>query len=191
MTGTFRTLGLIVVSGGLLITPAPARGQGAAEVLTATAAVKSAAGAGASAPVTITIDRKMSQSEADGLVAAFKTGGAAGLRKALAGVKPTGTVKIGAQKAAPTRFTIERVTGDGRLLTILSDQPLLFLGASVPGAKPKEGYDFAVIDVVLDAKGNGTGTLAPAAKISLKQDAFVVEDYGVEGVQLTAVKKTK
>ena len=191
MTGKYRTLGVIVVCGGLLITPASARGQGAAEVLTATATVKSAAGAAASAPVTITVDRKMSQSEADALIAAFKTGGAAGLRKSLAGVKPTGTVKVGAGTAAPTRFTIERVTGDGRLLTILTDQPLLFLGASLPGAKAKAGYDFAVIDIVLDAKGNGTGTLAPAATISLKEGAFVVEDYGVEGVQLTAVKKTK
>ena len=42
----------------------------------------------------------------------------------------------------------------------------------------------------LDAKGSGTGTLAPAAKITLKDGAFVVEDYGVEGVQLT-VKKAK
>ena len=66
----------------------------------------------------------------------------------------------------------------------------MFLGASLPGAKAKEGYDFAVIDIRLDAKGNGTGTLAPAAKITLKDGAFVVEDYGVEGVQLT-VKKAK
>ena len=61
----------------------------------------------------------------------------------------------------------------------------------MPGAKPKEGYDFAVIDIVLDAKGNGSGTLAPAAKLKLNQDAFVVEDYGAEVVRLTAVKKTK
>jgi hypothetical protein len=41
--------------------------------------------------VTVTIDRKMVPSEADPLVTAFKTGGAAALRKALVGVKPTGT----------------------------------------------------------------------------------------------------
>ena len=141
--------------------------------------------------MTITVDRKMSQSEAESLVAAFKAGGAAALRKGLAAIPPTGTVQLGAGSATPTRFTIERATGDGRLLTILTDQPLFFVGAGVPGAKPKEGYDFAVIDIVLDAKGNGSGTLAPAAKIKLNQDAFVVEDYGAEVVRLTAVKKTK
>ena len=188
MTARYRTIGATLLSGALLTMPASAQAQGAAETINATATVKSAAGAAASAPITITIDRKMSQTEADSAVAAFKTGGAAGLRKALAKGKPTGTVKIGAQTATPTRFTIERVTSDGRLLTILTDKPLLFLGASLPGAKAKAGYDFAVIDIQLDAKGSGTGTLAPAAKITLKDGAFVVEDYGVEGVQLTVNK---
>ena len=61
----------------------------------------------------------------------------------------------------------------------------------MPGAKPKEGYDFAVIDIEVDAKGGGSGTIAPAAKIRMNQGAFVVEDYGAEAVRLTAVKKTK
>jgi hypothetical protein len=180
-----------LLAGALLMTPSSPSGQAAAEVLTATAALTSAAGASASAPVTITIDRKMSQTEAESLVAAFKTGGAAALRKGLAAGAPTGTVRIGAGTATPTRFTLERATGDGRLLTILTDQPLLFVGAGLPGAKPKEGYDFAVLDIVMDGKGGGSGTIAPAAKLTLNKDAFVVEDYGAEVVRLTAVKKTK
>ena len=191
MTVTYRTIGATVLSGALLMMPASPRGQAAAEVFTATAAVKTAGGASASAPVTITIDRKMSQSEADSLVAAFKTGGAAALRKALVGIPPTGSVRIGTGTATPTRFTIERVTGDGRLLTIVTDQPLVFVGAAAPGAKPKEGYDFAVIDIEVDAKGNGSGTLSPAAKLKISPGGFVVEDYGGEVVRLTAVKKTK
>ena len=47
------------------------------------------------------------------------------------------------------------------------------------------------IDLMVDAKGGGTGTIAPAAKIKLNQDAFVVEDYSGEVVRLTSVKKTK
>jgi hypothetical protein len=191
MTVSYRTIGFTVVSAALLMTVAVPQGQTAAEVLTATAAVKGAGGGAASAPVTITIDRKMTDREASTLTAAFKAGGAAALRKALVGIAPTGSVKIGAGSAAPTRFTIERPTSNGRLLTILTDQPLAFVGAGQPGAKPKEGYDFAVIDIEVDAKGSGTGTLAPAAKIKMNGDAFVVEDYGAEAVQLTAVRKTK
>ena len=192
MTVGYRTIGVTVLLGASLIASAPARGQGAVEVFTATAAVKTDGGGSTSAPMTITIDRKMSDTEASALVAAFKTGGPTGLRKKLAGVPPTGTVRIGAGSATPTRFTIERATGgDGRLLTILTDQPLAFVGAGMPGAKPREGYDFAVIDIEVDGKGNGSGSVAPAAKIKMNQDAFVVEDYGAEAVRLTAVKKTK
>ena len=139
MTVTSRTIGTIVISGVVLMAPASVRGQGTAEVFTATAAVKTAGGASASAPVTISIDRKMSQSEADASLAAFKSGGPAALRKALVGVAPTGTVQIGTGKATPTRLTIERATGAGRLLTIVTDQPLLFLGAGLPGAKATSG----------------------------------------------------
>jgi hypothetical protein len=162
-----------------------------AETFRATAAVKTAAAATASAPVTITVDRKMSQSEADTLVAAFRTGGVAGLRKALVGVPPTGSVRLGSGTPTPTRLTIERPTDKGRLLTIVADQPILFLGAGVAGAKTKEGYDFAIVDIEVDARGNGSGTLAPAAKVTVKEGVFVVDDYASELVRLTDVSRVK
>ncbi|HEY7440876.1 MAG TPA: hypothetical protein VH702_09960 [Vicinamibacterales bacterium] len=183
------------LSGGLLCMllagVSAIHGQTGAETFSATATVKKTGGASVSSPVTITVDRKMSQSEADKLTAAFKTGGVAGLRKALVGVAPTGSVQLGAGAPTPTRLTLERTTGKGRLLTIVTDKPILFLGAGLPDAKPREGYDFAVIDIEVDAKGAGSGMLAPAAKVTLNEGAFVVQDYGSEAVQLTGVRKTK
>jgi hypothetical protein len=163
----------------------------AGETFSATAAVKAASGAAANAPLTIVVDRKMSQSEAEKFTGAFASGGAAALRKALVGVAPTGSVQLGNGKATPTRLTLERATDKGRLLTIVTDQPLLFVGGGLPDAKPKEGYDFAIIDLEVDASGNGSGTVAPAAKVAVKQGAFVVQDYGSEMVRLTNVKKVK
>jgi hypothetical protein len=133
----------------------------------------------------------MSQAEADGLTAAFKAGGASALRKALAGIAATGSVRLGNGKPTPSRIVIERPTDKGRLLTIVTDQPILFLGAGVPGAKSKEGYDFAVIDLEVDQNGRGSGTLSPAAKVTVKQGAFVVDDYASELVRLTDVRKGK
>jgi hypothetical protein len=187
----FKTVCATALLGWLIMAPMVACAQATTESFSATAAVKTAAGGSLTSPVTITIDRKTSAKEAESLAAAFKTGGAAALRKALAGMPPTGAVRLGGGNATPTRLTIERVTGPGRLLTIVTDQPLIFLGAGLPGAKPKEGYDFAVIDIEVDAKGNGSGNMAPAAKIRLNQGAFVVDDYGAEAVRLTAVTKTK
>jgi len=165
--------------------------QAGAETFTATATVKTAGNATATAPVTITITRKMSESETEKIRAAFTSGGLTGLRNALSGVPPTGSVKIGNAAPTPARITMERATDKGRLLTVVTDQPLLFVGAGVPGAKPKAGYDFAVVDIEVDAKGSGSGTISPAAKVGLKQGAFVVEDYAVELVQLTGVTKAK
>lgn len=165
--------------------------QGGEETFSATATVRSAGGATATAPVTIVVSRKTPAEETDRLAAAFKSDGAAGLRKVLSGIPPTGSVRIGNRPPAPTRLTLERTTDEGRLLTIVADQPLVFLGAGLPQAKPKEGYDFAIVDLLVDDAGNGSGTLAPAAKVKLQQGAFVVDDYGAEIVRLNGVKRVQ
>jgi hypothetical protein len=163
----------------------------AREVFNATATVTTGGGATATVPVTLTVDRRLSQAEADAVVAAFKAGGTAGLRKALQGVKPTGSVRLGTGTPTETRITIERQTDKGRLLTVVTDRPLAFVGAAKPDAKPREGYDLAVIDLEVDAKGSGSGTMAPAAKVTIKDGVFSVADYGAELVRLTGVSKAK
>jgi hypothetical protein len=167
-----------------------AAAQSPIETFSGTAQVKTAAGAAAKAPVTIVVERTMPQAEVEGFVKAFTSGGAAALRKALTGVAPTGSIKLG-ELTAPTRLTLERVTDKGRLLTIVTDRPLLFLGGGRPDAKTKEGYDFAIIDLEVDSAGRGSGMLAPAAKVTVKQGVFVVQDYGAEAVRLVDVSRTK
>ena len=181
-----------VVGAAIVVTLSPStNGQTAAETFTGTATITTAGAATASAPITIIVKRKLSQNEAESLTAAFKTGGAPALRKALANVPDTGTVRLGQGTPTPTRLTLERVTDKGRLLTIVTEQPILFLGAGMPKAKSKEGYEFGIIDIEVDSAGKGTGTLAPAAKVSVRQGAFVVDDYASEVVRLVNVKKIK
>jgi hypothetical protein len=176
----------------MAVTTTMSIGYGAApETFTATATVKTAGGATATAPITVTIERVTAQPEVDTLLAAFKTGGAAALRKALEGVPPTGSIKLGGGALTRTRVTIERTTDKGRLVTMLTDSPILLLGAGLPGAKPKDGYDFAVLDLEVDARGSGSGTLSPAARIRVAKGAFVVDDYSSEPLRLTAVAATK
>jgi hypothetical protein len=175
----------------LLTMAAAASAQTGAETFSATATVKTAAGATANAPVTIAVTRKMTEAEATQLTSAFANGGAAALRKALAGVAPTGSIQIGSGAPTPTRLTLERPTDKGRMLTIVTDRPLLFLGAGLPDAKPTEGFDFGIVDVVIDASGAGVGTMSPAAKVTVKQGTFIVDEYSGEMVRLTNVKKVK
>jgi hypothetical protein len=181
-----------LLSLAVLITIAvAASAQTGAETFSATATIKTAGGAAATAPVTIDVTRKMSQQEADKMTSAFASGGVAALRKALTDVAPTGSIQIGSGKPTPTRLTLERPTDKGRMLTIVTDRPLIFLGAGLPEAKPKEGFDFGVVDVVVDDKGVGVGTMSPAAKVTVRQGAFVVDEYSGELVRLSDVKKVK
>lgn len=180
-------IGVLVV--GMVVTLAAGQAQTGSETFNATATVKTGGGATATAPVRIAVERVMPQAEADKYAAAFRKGGAAELRKALTGVKPTGSVTVGTQPPVPTRITFERRTDKGRLITIVTDAPILFLGAGMPGAKPKDGYDFAVIDLEVSDQGRGSGVMSPAVKIGLKDTAFVFTDYSIELVQLKDVTK--
>lgn len=159
----------------------------ASETFKATATVATPGGTKASAPVTVTVDRTTTDREAETLTTAYKTGGIGALRKALEGMKPTGTIKLGDGPLTPTRITLDRTTDKGRLLTIVTDQPLVFLGAGTAHAKPKEGYEFAVLDLEVGRDGSGWGLLAPAARIAVKQGVFIVDDYASEPVRLTSV----
>ena len=181
----------VIAAALTLAVMSPAYAQATAGTYSATASIKTAGAAEATAPVTIVVDRTMPQGEADKLVAAFTSGGVPALRKALLGVPVTGSIQLGNRMPTTTRLTIERVTDQGRLLTILTDRPIALVGAGLPDAKPTAGYDFGVVDIVLKADGTGSGSLAPAAKITIKGGAFVVEDYAAELVRLTAVKKVK
>lgn len=185
------TLCTLMSFAALVSVAAATSSQTASETFSATAAIKTAGGAQATAPVTITVTHKMSQAEADKFTTAFAKGGVAELRKALTGVAPTGSVQIGSGKATPTRLTLERPSDRGRMLTIVTDQPLMFVGAGMPNAKPKEGFDFGIIDIIVADSGAGSGTMSPAAKVTVKQGVFVVDEYSGELVRLTDVKKSK
>ena len=188
MNGLRTKCGVVLAGVACIVTMAAA--DVFAETFTATATVKTAGAATATAPVTVTVDRIMTPQESDALLAAFKTGGAAGLQKALKGMKPTGSISLGGGPAVPTRLAVERQTDKGRLITMVTDAPILHLGKGLPDAKPTQGYDFAVLDLEVSA-GGGSGTLTPAAKVTVKGGAFVVEGYSTEPLRLTSVKASK
>lgn len=177
VSGTTVMVGALVAAAAVTLA--------AAERFAATATVKTAGGATVTAPISITVDRTTAPAEAEKLVKAFQAGGTAGLRKALAGLPPTGTIRLGAGADVTTVMTLERTTDQGRLLTMITDKPIAHLGAGLPDAKPKAGYDFAVLDLQLGAGGVVSGILAPAARITIKQGAFVVDDYSTESVRIS------
>ena len=85
-------------------------------------------------------------------------------------------------------MTIERVTDKGRLLTIVTDQPLLFLGAGLPGAKARDGFDFwGRVDIEIDAHGAGTRNPRPMPRDHDASGDVHRQDYADDIIRLTAV----
>ena len=162
-----------------------------AESFTARAEVKTADGKVLTAPVSISLDRMLTPTERDAVLAAFKSGDAAALGKALAAQAPVGYVE-GAKAKVPIKYAYPRPSGAGRIVTIVCDQPIVHIGGDVPDAKPKAGFSHAYVLLVLDGQGKGTGEVAPAAKLKVRDDgALVVEDYGAETVWLKDVAPKK
>jgi hypothetical protein len=78
------------------------------------------------------------------------------------------------------------------LITVVTNHAIVHLGADLPDAKPKAGFDLAFALLVLDGADKGDGEFAPAAKITMdKNGAIVTEDYGPATVHLTGVGKAK
>ena len=75
----------------------------------------------------------------------------------------------------------------GRLLTIVTAEPILFLGAGLPDAAPRDGFEVAV--AMLDLTGGRlSGELVPAAKVGVDPNgALLIDDYGATVVWLSGV----
>jgi hypothetical protein len=157
-----------------------------AQTFTADATVKRANGSQASAKLTATVQSFATDAERDALVAAVRKGGTAA-RDLLAARKDAGTIEVGSNRT-PIKYAYARSVGSGQLITVVTAEPIHFVGGDAPDAKPKAGYDFGLVLIDLDGSKTGTGEVAPAAKIRVdEKGAIVTEDYGSDVVRLSNV----
>jgi hypothetical protein len=153
-------------------------------------ATVSAPGKKASVPVTIHIDHFIADADRDTVIAAVKANDQPGTTKALAGLPDLGYITLG-EKQTPIKYAYARPTGSGRLITVVTAQPIFFIGGAEKTAKPKQGYDLALALLVLDGSDAGDGELAPAVRVKVDNGAIVTDDYGSEKVRLVKVAKTQ
>lgn len=180
---------IIACAIGVVTCAGSAEARQAGETLSADASVKSAGGVKATAPVVVTIKRFSTDGERDALLAAIKQGGTSSARGVLAKRDDVGTVQIGTRQT-PIKYAYARSTGAGRLITVVTAEPMLFLGGGVPDAKPKAGFDLGLVLLDTATKGPGRGELVPATKIRLDADgAIVTEDYSGDVIVLSNVTR--
>ncbi|HJZ76220.1 MAG TPA: hypothetical protein VKE51_31005 [Vicinamibacterales bacterium] len=140
--------------------------------------------------VQVHIDRFTAEKDRTTLVNALKTGGYAAFLPALKKAPVVGYLAVKDQKW-DLRWAHQQVKDLGQAITVATDKPVYFAGGGAADAKPREGFDMAVIRLDVDTIGMGKGTFATAAKVKPNADASGVEvdDYGGQPLQITMVSR--
>jgi hypothetical protein len=137
----------------------------------------------------IRVQQYTPEKERDTVLKALETGGEAAFVEAVRKAPIAGQIEIGKQTFT-IRWAREVKDDKGRVITLVTERPVYFVGAGLPGAKARAGYDVAVVQLKMDPAGVGEGVMAAAAKVKPGEPTGVqVDDYGSEPVKLLSVTR--
>jgi hypothetical protein len=143
--------------------------------------------------IDITLERLTTAEERDNLIAAFVEGGQDKLLPALQKVKPrVGFIRSPNSLGYDLQYAWRIVNSDGTSrIIIATDRPVSFFEAS-RNTRTMD-YPFTIIEMRLDAKGEGEGRMAAGTKISKSKDGKTIEleNYGISPVALNQIKLQK
>jgi hypothetical protein len=161
----------------------------APETFTANLQVKGGQGGAAAATIQVDIQRYTPDSDRTAVESALKTGGYPAFLTALRKAPQVGTVSFGDQKWA-IRWARETRNEKGRAIVVITDQPMFFVGGGRVDAKPRAGFEVALIRMDVDVVGLGRGTMTAAARVRPGGDAGVqIDDYAEKPITLTTVSR--
>jgi hypothetical protein len=128
----------------------------------------------------------------NGMESALRQGGYPAFLSALRKAPEVGQVILAGGEPYTIRYAREQPEGEGRTVVLVTDKPVFFLGGGRSDAKPRAGYEVAVIRIQLDAAGRGRGTLAAAARVRPAGGGGVIlDDYAETPINLTAVTRKR
>jgi hypothetical protein len=165
------------------------RGAGAPESFTANLQVAGKTTGAAAATVQINIQRYTPDFDRGAVEKALKSGGYAAFLTALRKAPEVGNVAVNDKKWA-IRWAREQKTDKGRRIVVVTDQPIYFVGGGSVDAKPRAGYEVAVIEMQVSDVGLGSGTMAAAARVKPDGEGGVtIDDYADKPIQLVTVTR--
>jgi hypothetical protein len=172
-------------------TPAVLRAQGhtAPESFTANAHATGEKSGAATAVIRVEVQRYTPDADRTAVETALKSGGYPAFLTALRKAPQVGSVVVNDEKT-PIRWARERKTAKGRTLAFVTDKPVFFVGGGRVDAKPREGYEVAVIELQVDDIGLGTGSMAAAARVRPGGETGVqIDDYADKPIKLMTVTR--
>jgi hypothetical protein len=170
-----------------LAAPAQAQRRGAPESFTANLQAAGATGGAGAATIQIDVQKYSADADRAAVESALKSGGYPAFLAALKKAPAVGTVVFGEQKWS-IRWARELTTPKGRSIVVVTDQPVFFVGGGRVDAKPRAGYDVAVIQMTIDDVGLGNGSMAAAANVKAGGESGVeINDYADKPIKLVSV----
>ena len=178
-----------------MIAPAPAdagggaQNTGAPETITANAHVAGPNGAAATR-ITMQIDRYTPDADREAVTQALKQGGYPAFLTALRKAPVVGTITVAGQ-TFNIRWAREQPVSNGRTIVLVTDKPVFFVGGGSTTAKPREGYEVALLQFRLDGSGLGfEGTMAAAARVKpAAPRGCQIDDYADKPIQLQTINR--
>jgi len=159
--------------------------------LTATASAGPGAVGTLTVPMVVHIERYTPAHARTTMTDALKHSGYSGFLNALREAPVAGSLTIGDQNWT-IRWARQLPSGDGRVVSIVTDKPVAFVGGGRTDAKPKAGYEVAVAQFTVDRSGHGTGTMAAAARVKPGGETGVrIDDYAEKPVTLNATVRAQ
>jgi hypothetical protein len=161
----------------------------AADVYQGTVKFENAAGKEVTAKITVTLDQKMPDADRLAIVEQVKSNPDAA-KSVLAGKPQLGVIEAG-DRHVPIRYAYINPLVEGENLTVISDEPMGFLGGAKSGAPSKKGFDLTYAMIWIKPSGAGSGEIGPAAKIKwMESGAPAPVRYGNKIVWIENVTKT-
>jgi hypothetical protein len=145
---------------------------------------------GASAPLNVTVTRWSPRTEVEQLASAFNETGMDGLLRVLQRLPRAGVLRVGDGLGIDVRFAQLAADPDGGQRLMLIADRHIGVNESLSLA-PSTEYPLTVIELRLDARGKGTGTMWPVARIDywdVEAQTIVIDNYVREPVDLMAVR---
>lgn len=138
-------------------------------------------------PIRIYVSGTATDEEVHTLAAALKSGGSDALEKAMD--------KMDYGRIAPARSTGTKVavirmkqTDKGQSILLVTDRPITF--PELWRGSRSQDYPFGIVQLNIDEKGNGEGSMIVAAKIKISDDNQIeVESYGIGPSRLIGVSR--
>jgi len=144
-------------------------------------------GAPGSGTVEVIVERWSTDEERRTLVSAFREKGPEGLRAALQKTKSVGRITTPGHRGYDLHYAHQVPLHDGaRRILVGTERPMSF--AEESRGTVSSDYPFTIVEMRLNAKGEGEGRLSLATRIAGDADRVELENYDMAPIRLTKIR---